>query len=290
MPRSRRRANFSGRHELDHLEVAFGRLQVLTHREDIDAGCARIVHRLFDFGFGFAESEHQRGLGVTDFAALLRVCEHRERPARTSRAGSRTLGCRRSTVSRLCSQHFGLRVEHDVEILQVAGEIAGQTFDLRARRFLVDLAHRICENRRAEIGEIIAVDGRQHKIIPAEFGHGFGDALGLEPIDFALRRTGLDVAEMAAARARVAEDHDRRGSGTPALGEVRAHRFLAHRIELEALHVGLDVLVRFAAGQLHLEPRGLALWRLRADQIDGFHGSLISTPQGRVRLREGARR
>ena len=120
---------------------------------------------------------------------------------------------------------------------EVAGEIAGQALDFRAGDELVNHAHGVGEDRRAAVGEVVAVDRGQHEVLPAELGDGFGDALGLEPIDFALRAAGLDVAEAAAARARVAEDHDRRGAGAPALADVRAHRLLADRVQVERLDV-----------------------------------------------------
>ena len=90
------------------------------------------------------------------------------------------------------------------------------------------------ENRRAAVGEVVAVDRGEHEIFPAEVAHGFGDAQRFEPVDFAAWAPRLDVAEPAAARARVAQDHDRRRAGAPALADVRTHRFLADRVQLAA--------------------------------------------------------
>jgi hypothetical protein len=98
-------------------------------------------------------------------------------------------------------------------------------------------AHGAREDRRAAVGEIVAVDRRQHEILPPEVAHGFGHALRLEPIDFSARAARLDVAEVAAARARVAEDHDRRRARAPAFADVRAHRFLANGVQVERLHL-----------------------------------------------------
>jgi hypothetical protein len=126
----------------------------------------------------------------------------------------------------------------------------------------------------AAVGEVVAVDGGEHEIRPAQIAHGFGDALGFEPVDFAARAARLDVAEVAAARARVAEDHDRGGAGAPALADVRAHRLLADRVQVEGFHVALEPLVVFAVRQPHFEPGWLGLTRLRLGQID--HAATVS--------------
>src|ERR1700738_1753913 len=111
------------------------------------------------------------------------------------------------------------------------------------------------------------------RYLPPRAPPPFGAPLGLEPIDLALRRAGLDVAEVAAPRAGVAEDHDRRRAGAPALADVRAHRLLADGVEVEAAHLVPHVLVRLAGRQANLEPLGLPLRRLGRDQIDGGHGA-----------------
>jgi hypothetical protein len=68
-----------GSDELDDGQMTLRRLEILPHGEDVDAGRARVVHRLLDFGVGLTEAEHQRRFGVANFAALLGVREDRER-------------------------------------------------------------------------------------------------------------------------------------------------------------------------------------------------------------------
>ena len=72
------------------------------------------------------------------------------------------------------------------------------------------------------------------------------------------RLAGLDVAEAAAPRAGVAEDHERRGAALPALADVRAGGLLADRVEVLRLDQRLQLAVARPAGGGHLEPRRLA--------------------------------
>src|ERR1700733_6589557 len=70
-----------GGDELLDVEMAFGRLQILSHGEDVYTDRARVVHRLFDLGLGLAQPEHQRRLGVGHLAGLLRMLEDAQRLA-----------------------------------------------------------------------------------------------------------------------------------------------------------------------------------------------------------------
>src|SRR5438445_47460 len=81
--------------------------------------------------------------------------------------------------------------------------------------------------------------------------------LGLASVDGAARISRRDGAEAAAARARVAEEHDRRGAFGPALADVRTARLFADRVEVERAQRLLEMRVRLAAGRAHLEPRRL---------------------------------
>ncbi len=82
-------------------------------------------------------------------------------------------------------EHVGPRIHHDVERREIAAIVAAEDLDLAIRHALVDRANRVCEDQRAAVGEIVAVDGGQHEILPAEVAHRFGDANRFEPIDFA---------------------------------------------------------------------------------------------------------
>ena len=81
----------------------------------------------------------------------------------------------------------------------------------------------------------------------------------LERVGSVLRLARVHVAIAARARARVAEDLERRGALAPALGDVRAARLLAHRVEARAVDQLLDVEVApVGARRAHLHPRGAA--------------------------------
>ena len=74
-----------------------------------------------------------------------------------------------------------------------------------------------------------------------------------------LRLAGVDVAVAARARARVAEDLERRRAAPPALGDVRAARLLADRVQAGAVDQLLDVEVAgVGARRAHLHPLGAA--------------------------------
>src|SRR3954462_5988109 len=67
-----------------------------------------------------------------------------------------------------------------------------------------------------------------------------------------------DVAEGAAPRADVAEDHERRRAFSEALGNIRAGRFLANRVEVLLAQDALDVVeARIRARGAHAYPRRL---------------------------------
>ena len=52
-------------------QVSSGRLQVLSQRDDIDAGLFQVGHRLEHFFVGFTETEHQARFNTHRQAALL---------------------------------------------------------------------------------------------------------------------------------------------------------------------------------------------------------------------------
>ena len=85
------------------------------------------------------------------------------------------------------------------------------------------------------------------------------EAERLERVGSVLRLPRVHVAIAAGARAGVAQDLERRGALAPALGDVRAARLLAHRVEARAVDQLLDVEVApVRARRAHLHPLGAA--------------------------------
>ena len=81
-------------------------------------------------------------------------------------------------------------------------------------------------------GEVVAIDRRDDDVRELHRVNRARDIGRLVRIR-RLRRAVHDVAVAARARARVAEDHERRGAMMPALADVRAVRFLADRVQAE---------------------------------------------------------
>jgi len=74
-----------------------------------------------------------------------------------------------------------------------------------------------------------------------------------------------DSAVSAVSGADIAQDHEGRGAMLPTLADVRAMRFLAHRVQVEVTHQLLEPYVVGATGCSHFEPRRLPLReRIRA--------------------------
>mmetsp|Transcript_2038 Transcript_2038/g.9228 ORF Transcript_2038/g.9228 Transcript_2038/m.9228 type:complete len:253 (+) Transcript_2038:1176-1934(+) len=112
---------------------------------------------------------------------------------------------------------------------------------------------------RAAVRYVVAVHGCEHDVSDAPLRDGLGGVFGFHLVGRGGCGGGVDRAEAASACARVAEDHDRRGSrvAVPALAEVRAHGFLAHGGEFEILQAAGEVLVAIAARGALAQPRGL---------------------------------
>ena len=80
------RSNCCGRDELDDRQMLLARLQVLPHREDVDAGRARVVHRRFDLGLRFAQAPASARSWCSAAVRALGVRENRAAIDRSSRA------------------------------------------------------------------------------------------------------------------------------------------------------------------------------------------------------------
>src|SRR5262249_38054026 len=122
-----------------------------------------------------------------------------------------------------------------------------------------------------------------------------------------LRLAGVDLAEVAAARALVTTDEERRLAVLPALEDVGAARLLADRVQALGLHQAVELGVRRPHLRPGLDPLRLALDRglaiadlepqqpaaVRSDVAGGGlgHPPMLrggGTPSGGARRRETA--
>ena len=101
---------------------------------------------------------------------------------------------------------------------------------------------------------VVARDARDHRVLEPERRDRVRDARRLVRVD-GQRLAGVDEAEPARTRAAVTEDHERRGAVGPALVDVRAAGFLAHRVQLEPPHQPLRLPEPHPQIRLHPHPR-----------------------------------
>ena len=103
----------------------------------------------------------------------------------------------------------------------------------------------------AAVGDVVAVDRRDHDVVDAPRRDVLGGVRRLEQVERRRRARRLHVAEAAAARARVAHHHDRRRRrpllAAPALADVRALGLLAHARQFRAAQPFADPVVLGAA-------------------------------------------
>ena len=101
---------------------------------------------------------------------------------------------------------------------------------------------------RAAVPQVVAVDAGDDDVGECKQRDGLRQVRGLLGIGRE-RPAVRDVAERAAARADVAEDHERRGALAEALADVRAGGFLAHRVQARVAQDALDLVEARAIGE-----------------------------------------
>ena len=112
-----------------------------------------------------------------------------------------------------------------------AAKIGHQHFNLRLRRKLAYRANASGEMLRSAIAQVVAIDAGDDDIFEPQRRDGFGQMTRFVRI----RRLGpamRDIAERTAARAQIAQDHERRRAFAEAFADIRAGRFLAHGMQI----------------------------------------------------------
>ena len=109
--------------------------------------------------------------------------------------------------------------------------------------------------------EVVAVHAGEDDVFETDFGHGVGDVFGLVGVKRA-HPPGFDVTEVAAARAALAHQHERRGARSvppgPALAHIWTVGLLADGVEVALAKRVLDVGELLARRRAGLQPLGLA--------------------------------
>src|SRR5262249_39692658 len=134
------------------------------------------------------------------------------------------------------------------------------------------------------VGQVVAIHARDDRVAQAHAGDAARHARRLERV-VPRRLARLDVAEAAAARAGVAEDHERRGATLPALARVRAGPLPADRVQSLGLDPRAQLAVARASGGGDLEPARLALAQrpdLAAEHLQHVHAARIGPRSGAV--------
>ena len=153
----------------------------------------------------------------------------------------------------------GARFEHRADGIRIALKIGDEHLDRAAGKTLMDLPDRFGKDVRPEVGEIIAVDRRDHSVPQVELGNGLTNARWLFDVVF-WRSAVRYRAIRAVPRTHIAQDHERGGAVFPAFADVGAMGFLADGMQVEFLHHLLEAHVVRASWRLHLEPRRFPLW------------------------------
>ena len=115
--------------------------------------------------------------------------------------------------------------------------------------------HGLRDMLRAAVGHVVAIDHGDDGVLHAHLLHRLGHASRLVGVG-EQRLAFADRAERAAARADLAEDHERGGAGAPALEDVRAARFLADGVQRQIVHQRETGSCAEVARDADLEPLG----------------------------------
>ena len=147
-------------------------------------------------------------------------------------------------------------VEHDRErLLLVAEEVRRQHLDRRSGELALQRPDRGRVVAGALVGKVVAIDRGDDDVAELHLRRGVREPQRLERVGRALGLTRVDVAVAAGARARVAEDLEGRRAAAPALGDVRAARLLADRVQALSVEQRAHLEVaRVGARRAHLHP------------------------------------
>ena len=163
-------------------------------------------------------------------------------------------------------QDVGLLVQHFLQCIPVAAEVGDKDFDTGAGGLQANLTDRLGPDSRAAVGKLVAIDAGDDRVLQPHRRDGFSDAHRLVQIQ-RRRSSRRDVAEAARAGADVAQDHQCRRPGGPALAHVGASRRLADGVEPLVVHQVQELQISPPAGIFILSHDGFRPVQRRGDLV-----------------------
>jgi len=151
--------------------------------------------------------------------------------------------------------HVGPRVEHRSERGIVPLKIGDQDFDPARRVKRARLPDGVGEDRRPTVFKIIPVDRRNDDVTQAERADGMRDTSRLVRVGGRRPAVGHGAVR-ARPGANLSENHECGCAVVPAFADIRALRFLAHRVEVELAHQALEARVVGRPRRAHFQPVG----------------------------------
>lgn len=244
-------------------EVFGGGAEILSDGGDGDVVVAEVGEDVDDLLVGFAESDHETGLGGDIGAEGMGAGEHFE--GAFVAGADADLFIEAGNGFDVVVEDVGGGVEDDGHGFTGALEVGDEDFDLAAGDAFADGADGGGEDGGAAVLLVVAVDAGDDGVFEAEGGAGFGDAAGFVEVHFEGGAL-LDGAKAAAPGAEVAQNHEGGGALVPAFAEVGAGCAFTDGVKAEVLDEALEFAVVVADGGGRLEPIWTAGLGLNIDQ------------------------
>ncbi len=232
-----------------------GGAQILAESDDIDLGGAHVVQCLFDFGFGFAQAQHQAGLGQ-DLRSMRFGMSQDIQGLLIAGSGVAYRMGQAAYGFEILGEDLQPGVDNHLDAACAPLEIRRQGFDCGVGIFRADCTHAVGIVLRAAIGQIVAIHRGEHDVTQVHQTYGTRRIGGFLRIQPAARIAGIHRAETASAGADRAHQHQGCGAMGPAFADVRALGFLANRGELVVANILQGFEVARVGRQLGAQPSG----------------------------------
>jgi len=155
---------------------------------------------------------------------------------------------------RLCNSGKGGKASLGYLAVVVALQLAGIYFAVRLVAWTSDFYGALEKvDAGAAVRQIIAINGRDNDVLQRQGRDRLGHAGGFADIDRA-RHAGAHVAERTGPRAGIAQNHEGGVLFRPALPDIRAGRFLAHRHQPVLTHDPSGFLIGRRSWGLDADP------------------------------------